>query len=69
MRTGLIRMLPNPDLREFIQSDYEPVYAPSTVPRTQSLAARSYSESRRAMAVERGLGDNLAKARAAKKAK
>lgn len=39
------------------------------IPRTQTLAARSYSESRRVMAVERGLGDNLAKARAAKKAK
>ena len=38
------------------------------IPRTQSLAARSYSERRRAMALERGLGDNLAKARAAKKA-
>jgi len=39
------------------------------IPRTQALAARSYSESRRAMAVERGLGDNLAKARAAKSGK
>ncbi len=37
------------------------------IPRTQSLAARSYSESRRQMAVERGLADNLAKARAQKK--
>jgi predicted transcriptional regulator len=36
------------------------------VPRTQPLAARSYSESRRQMAVDRGLGENLAKARAAK---
>lgn len=36
------------------------------IPRTQPLAARSYSESRRAMAVERGLGENLAKARAAR---
>jgi predicted transcriptional regulator len=36
------------------------------IPRTQPLAARSYSESRRQMAVERGLGENLAKARAAK---
>ena len=37
------------------------------IPRTQPLAARSYSESRRQMAVDRGLGDNLAKARAARK--
>lgn len=37
------------------------------IPRTQSLAARSYSESRRQMAVDRGLADNLAKARAKKK--
>lgn len=36
------------------------------IPRTQSLAAKSYSESRRQMALERGLGENLAKARAAK---
>jgi predicted transcriptional regulator len=36
------------------------------IPRTQPLAARSYSESRRLMAVERGLGENLAKARAAR---
>ncbi len=39
------------------------------IPRTQSLAARSYSESRRQMAVDRGLADNLAKARAKKKKK
>jgi len=36
------------------------------IPRTQPLAARAYSESRRQMAVDRGLGENLAKARAAK---
>ena len=36
------------------------------IPRTQTLAAKSYSESRRQMALERGLGENLAKARAAK---
>jgi predicted transcriptional regulator len=36
------------------------------IPRTQPLAARSYSESRRQMAIDRGLGENLAKARAAK---
>jgi len=36
------------------------------IPRSQSLAARSYSESRRQMAIDRGLGDNLAKARAAR---
>ncbi|PLX84093.1 MAG: MucR family transcriptional regulator [Desulfuromonas sp.] len=39
------------------------------IPRSQSLAARSYSESRRQMAVDRGLADNLAKAREAKKKK
>jgi predicted transcriptional regulator len=36
------------------------------IPRTQPLAARNYSEKRRQMAVERGLGENLAKARAAR---
>lgn len=36
------------------------------IPRNQPLAARSYSESRRQMAVDRGLGENLAKARAAR---
>lgn len=36
------------------------------IPRTQSLAARSYSEKRRQMAIDRGLGDKLAKARAAR---
>lgn len=39
------------------------------VPRSQSLAAKNYSESRRVMAVERGLADNLAKARAQRKTK
>jgi len=36
------------------------------IPRSQPLAARAYSESRRQMAIERGLGENLAKARAAR---
>jgi predicted transcriptional regulator len=36
------------------------------IPRTQSLAARNYSESRRQMALDRGLGEKLAKARAAR---
>ncbi len=36
------------------------------IPRSQSLAAKNYSESRRQMAIERGLADNLAKARAAR---
>lgn len=36
------------------------------IPRSQPLAARAYSESRRQMAMERGLGENLAKARAAR---
>ncbi|MCF6177991.1 MAG: MucR family transcriptional regulator [Geopsychrobacter sp.] len=39
------------------------------IPRSQSLASRNYSESRRQMAVDRGLADNLAKARAKKKKK
>lgn len=39
------------------------------IPRTQSLASKAYSETRRQMAVERGLGENLARARAAKRAK
>lgn len=36
------------------------------IPRSQPLAASAYSESRRQMALERGLGANLAKARAAR---
>ncbi len=36
------------------------------IPRSQPLAAKAYSESRRQMAVDRGLGENLAKARAAR---
>jgi len=36
------------------------------LPKTQSLVARNYSESRRQMAIDKGLGDNLAKARAAR---
>ncbi|KIH76820.1 transcriptional regulator, MucR family [Geoalkalibacter ferrihydriticus] len=39
------------------------------IPRTQPLAARAYSEKRRQMAKDRGLGENLAKARAARKSK
>ncbi|MDO3376707.1 MucR family transcriptional regulator [Geoalkalibacter halelectricus] len=39
------------------------------IPRAQPLAARAYSESRRQMAKDRGLGENLAKARAARKSK
>ena len=37
------------------------------IPGKQSLAAKSYSESRRQMAIDKGLGDKLAAARAAKK--
>jgi len=37
------------------------------IPSKQSLAAKSYSESRRQMALDKGLGDKLAAARAAKK--
>ncbi|MDX2495327.1 MAG: MucR family transcriptional regulator [Desulfuromusa sp.] len=39
------------------------------IPRSQSLASKNYSETRRQMAVDRGLADNLAKARAARKKK
>ena len=39
------------------------------IPRSQSLASKNYSETRRKMAVDRGLADNLAKARAARKKK
>lgn len=38
------------------------------IPTSQSLAAKNYVESRRQMAIDKGLGDGLAKARAAKKA-
>ena len=48
---------------EMKPSDYRKQF---DIPRTQPLAARAYSESRRQMAVDRGLGENLAKARAAK---
>ena len=34
------------------------------IPRSQPLAAKSYSEKRRQMAIDRGLGEKLAKARA-----
>lgn len=40
-----------------------------SIPRTQALAAKAYSESRKEMAIARGLGDKLAQARAAKAAK
>ncbi len=36
------------------------------IPRSQSLASKSYSETRRQMAIDRGLGEKLAKARAAR---
>ncbi|HKL25299.1 MAG TPA: MucR family transcriptional regulator [Desulfuromonadales bacterium] len=36
------------------------------IPRSQSLAARNYSETRRQMAIDRGLGEKLAKARSAR---
>jgi predicted transcriptional regulator len=35
-------------------------------PRSQSLAARNYSESRRQLALDRGLGEKLAQAREAR---
>lgn len=37
------------------------------IPRTQPLAAKAYSEKRKQMAIERGLGEKLAKARADKR--
>jgi predicted transcriptional regulator len=39
------------------------------IPSTQSLAAKSYSESRRQMAINKGLGEGLVKFRASAKAK
>lgn len=36
------------------------------IPRSQSLASKSYSETRRKMAIERGLPEKLAQARAAR---
>ncbi len=39
------------------------------IPRTQPLAAKAYSESRKQMAIELGLGEGLAKARAARGSK
>lgn len=36
------------------------------IPRSQSLAAKNYSETRRQMAIDKGLGEKLAKARAAR---
>ena len=39
------------------------------IPKDQSLAAQDYVEKRRQMALDKGLGENLAKARAAKKQK
>lgn len=39
------------------------------IPRTQPLVAKAYSESRKEMAIARGLGEKLAKARAAKTTK
>lgn len=39
------------------------------IPRTQALAAKSYSESRKEMAIARGLGEKLVNARAIKAAK
>lgn len=40
-----------------------------SIPSTQSLAAKSYSESRRQMAIDKGLGEGLVKFRADKAAK
>lgn len=37
------------------------------IPRTQPLAAKAYSEQRKQMAIERGLGEKLAQARADKR--
>jgi predicted transcriptional regulator len=40
-----------------------------SIPKDQPLAAKDYVEKRRQMALDKGLGENLAKARAAKKPK
>lgn len=48
---------------EMTASDYRKQF---DIPRSQSLAAKSYSEARRQMAIDRGLGEKLAKARAAR---
>jgi predicted transcriptional regulator len=48
---------------EMTASEYRKQFG---IPRSQSLASKNYSESRRKMAVDRGLADNLAKARAAR---
>ena len=44
-------------------SDYRKQF---DIPRSQSLAAKNYSESRRKMAIDRDLAGNLARARAAR---
>ncbi|RMF48039.1 MAG: MucR family transcriptional regulator [Deltaproteobacteria bacterium] len=49
---------------EMTPSDYRKQF---DIPSSQPLAARSYSETRRQMAIDAGLADNLAKARAARK--
>lgn len=51
---------------EITPSDYRKQF---DIPRSQPLAAKNYSEKRRQMAVDRGLADNLAKARAARGSK
>ena len=51
---------------EMTASEYR---AQFDIPRSQSLASKNYSEVRRQMAVDRGLADNLAKARAARSKK
>jgi len=38
------------------------------IPRTQALTSKTYSQARRKSALERGLGDNLARARAIRRA-
>lgn len=48
---------------EMTASDYRKQF---DIPRSQSLAAKNYSEKRRQMAIDRGLGEKLAKARAAR---
>ena len=48
---------------EMSASDYRKQF---DIPRSQSLAAKSYSDKRRQMAIDRGLGEKLAKARAAR---
>lgn len=51
-------------VHEITPADYRKQF---NIPRTQPLAAKAYSEQRKQMALDRGLGEKLTLARAAKK--